>query len=187
MRLPLVYLGDPLLRKKCRKVEHITSSIRKLVGNMVETMDKEKGVGIAAPQIGEDLQIFVLRKYGTNPTTGQKELSSPHVYINPRILAVSKETCMDQEGCLSIPGLQEEVERFVQVKIEAQDMEGRLFIEEVEGFNARVIQHEYDHLQGILFTDRLSKEKQQLVHDFLTKVIETYNPQAASKEVFITL
>jgi peptide deformylase len=178
MILPVVLYGEKILRTKCREIEEITPEIRQLVQDMIETMDAKKGIGIAAPQVGKDLRLFVLRNYlpkegGYLPKEREEEeLSEPQVYINPKILSKSPETCIESEGCLSIPGIRGEVERPVSIIIEATDLNGNTFREEVQGYNARVRMHENDHINGVLFIDRLPPAIKKKIAPLLKKKIE---------------
>lgn len=155
MRLPLTYLGNPILRKKCAPVEKITEEIQQLIVDMVETMDLAQGIGLAAPQVGKSIKLFVLRRYLIEEDGSWTISPEFKVYINPRIVKESQEIDIQDEGCLSIPGLHLPVERALAIIVEATDIEGNHFREEIEGYNARVIQHENDHVNGILFIDRV--------------------------------
>jgi peptide deformylase len=173
MLLPLVYYGDPRLRKKCAPVEEVTDEIRRLIADMVETMDAHNGVGIAAPQVGRCIRLFVLRNYIAD-AEGQTALSAEaYAYINPTVSILSAHTAADTEGCLSIPGVREQVERPMSVRVEAQDASGVWFVEEAEGYNARVRLHENDHLNGVLFIDRIDPKRRRLIEPALRKLKTT--------------
>lgn len=135
--------NDEILRKKCREIDTITDRIKVTIKDMIETMYESNGVGLAAPQIGILRRMFVI---------DIQDGEGPRVFINPEILDKSG-TQKDLEGCLSLPGSQCEVERANYVKIKALDENGEEFILEGQGFLARAIQHENDHLDGILFID----------------------------------
>lgn len=173
MILPLRYYGDKILRVKCTAVEKITDEIRDLVSNMIETMDASKGLGIAAPQVGHPIRLFVVRNYIELPD-GDLGLSEPFVYINPVISNPSAKKVSDTEGCLSIPGIREEVERPLTIQIEAMNLEGEIFVEELEGYNARSRMHENDHLNGVLFTDRLNLRKRKKIDSILRAIKKKY-------------
>lgn len=174
MILPLVYYGNPLLREKAKEIESISEEIKQLVVDMIETMDAKNGIGLAAPQVGHSIRLFVLRNY-IEGKDGQLHLSDPQVYINPKITLHSVEPVIDEEGCLSIPGIKEEVERPLHLTVEAQDIEGTTFTEEIVGYKARVILHENDHLNGVLFVDRLPKDVKTRIDPELRKIKKEYN------------
>jgi peptide deformylase len=171
MILEIVYYGDERLRKKANLVESVTPEIKKLVADMIETMDVKSGIGLAAPQVGVSLSLFVLRNY-EEKEEGKISLSAPQVYINPKILQASKETCSEVEGCLSIPGIREKVERPLAILIEAMDLEGNLFREEIIGYNARVRLHENDHLNGVLFIDRIARGRRKKIDPALKQLAQ---------------
>jgi peptide deformylase len=148
MLLDIVIYGDEILTKKAEPVKDIDDIIRKLGADMLETL-AGRGVGLAAPQIGQSLRMFV------TDVEGDKH----RIFINPEILLTSQEQVTFEEGCLSLPLLYVDVIRPETIKIQAWNEKGRPFTLEVGGFLARVIQHEYDHLDGILFLDRLKSGK----------------------------
>lgn len=141
--------SDEILRKKSRVVEEINDRIRVLVQDMIETMYHAEGVGLAAPQVGILKRIAVV-------DVGE----GVYVFINPEILQESG-SCIDVEGCLSLPGRQGEVERPNKIKVKALNENGEEFELEAEGFFARAICHEVDHLNGILFTDKLVRNEEE--------------------------
>ena len=170
MLLPIRYYGDPILRKKCKKVTEITEEIRQLVADMIETMDQSDGIGIAAPQVGHDLSLFVLRNY-IEDEKGEFRISDEVlVFINPEICYVSKETVIEEEGCLSLPKLKALVSRPEKVVIEATNLNGQRFKEELQGYNARVRLHENDHINGVLFVDRLDSRERKRVAPVLQEI-----------------
>ncbi len=169
MKLPICLYGNPILRKKGESIKEITDEIRQLAHDMVETMDAAKGIGLAAPQVGRSLRLFVLRRYVDGPD-GKWTVSDPIVYINPKILAVSEEVWESEEGCLSIPKIRLNVERPFKIKVESTRLDGSHVIEEIEGMNARVILHENDHINGVLFIDRVPKKLLQLVEPKLREI-----------------
>lgn len=134
---------DEILRKKCRAVEDINDRIKILVKDMLDTMYENNGVGLAAPQVGILKRVFVV---DVMDGKGAK------VFINPEILEKSGEQ-IDEEGCLSLPGRHKAVNRANKIKIKALDIDGNEFVLEAEELLARAIQHEYDHLEGVLFID----------------------------------
>lgn len=175
MILPLVYYGHKLLRTKCEPIVEITDEIRALAADMIETMDQMEGVGLAAPQVGRLIRLFVLRNYMETPD-GHLTLSEPHVYINPKLSKPSKETCEEIEGCLSIPGIRGKVERPIRIVVEALDLQGKIFVEEEEGHNARVRMHENDHLNGVLFIDRMELVQRKKIEPLLKQMDAKYHP-----------
>ena len=164
MRLSILQYGDPVLRAKGKRIENIDDRIRELVRNMIETMHAANGVGLAAPQVGESLQLTVLdvSQVEDRPSTmklnGQDldpQAAMPLVLINPQI-DPGGETDVGTEGCLSFPEITGEIERAKSIMVRGQDLEGEPIEIETTGFLARAIQHEVDHLNGILFIDRMS-------------------------------
>lgn len=150
--MKLRILGDEVLRQKAEPLEDINDDTRILIEEMFETMFESNGVGLAAPQIGLSKRLFVL----------QADDEVKRVFINPHIIATSQETCSFEEGCLSVPQLYAEVERPEKISVQALDEMGKTFTLDAEGYLARIIQHEYDHLNGVLFIDHIDpalKEK----------------------------
>jgi peptide deformylase len=142
--LPIRIFPDPVLRERAQEVSEVTASHRRLVEDMVETMRDAPGVGLAAPQVGVLERIFV---WEVDDAWG--------VVINPTIVARSDAVVEEEEGCLSLPGLAYDVVRSAQVRVEGWDLEGNNLSLEADGLLARVCQHEIDHLDGVLFIDRL--------------------------------
>jgi peptide deformylase len=147
--MKILTLGNELLRMKAEPVARIDDHIASLAGEMIEALKEGKGVGLAGPQVGFMGRLFVL----------QVEGQEPRVFVNPSIIETSQETVKYEEGCLSLPGVWADVIRPGTVKVQAWNEKGRPFTLEAGGILARVILHEYDHLEGILFTDRLSEQK----------------------------
>ena len=162
----ILHYPDPRLRESGKRVDALTDELRRLIDDMAETMYAAPGVGLAATQVGESWQIFVV------DCAAEGEASDLRVFVNPEI--VSKEgTLTFDEGCLSFPGAREEVERAEKVRVRAQDREGRWFELDAEGLLAVAIQHEYDHLHGILMIDRLGPLKKRLLHRKMIRRPET--------------
>ena len=164
MRLSILQYGDLILRAKGKRIEKIDERIRELVRNMIETMHAANGVGLAAPQIGESLQLTVLDVSQVEDRASTMKLNGksfdprsamPLVLINPQV-DLGGETEMGTEGCLSFPEITGEIERAKSITVRAQNLEGEPIEIETTGFLARAIQHEVDHLNGILFIDRMS-------------------------------
>ena len=145
----LTGFDNPVLRKKSAKIVKIDQKIKKLADLMQEVMDEAKGVGLAAPQVGQNIRLIIIRYYLAEERT--KKL----VLINPEIVALSKTEIVREEGCLSLPNVWEKIARPRWVQVKFQDLKGNLQIWKMEDLNARVVSHEIDHLEGILFVDRL--------------------------------
>jgi len=175
MRLPLAYYGNAILRKKAASVVAIDDQVKKLVADMIETMDAHNGCGLAAPQVNCSQAIFVT----CIPKYHEDELVEPgklKIYINPKIVDFSREICILEEACLSIPGIEEVVERPFRVTIQATDLDGESFTEEFEEFDAHVIMHEYDHIHGVLFIDRIANKRKMAIEPRLKAIKKKYNP-----------
>lgn len=160
---PLVILPDPLLRKVSASVESVDERIRTLSAEMLETMYDAPGIGLAAIQIGEPLRMLVA------DVSKDEEEKRPRVFINPEIVARSDDTSAYEEGCLSIPDYFAEVERPAEVTVRYVDLDGRQQEETANGIMATVLQHEIDHLNGVLFIDHISKLKRDMVVKKFTK------------------
>ena len=171
MILPIYTYGNPVLRKVAEPISADYTELNILIANMYETMYKADGVGLAAPQIGLAIRLLVIdlavfKK--DNP-----ELGAFHVVmINPIILEHSEEEVSGEEGCLSIPGIHENVLRAEKIKIQYFDTDFKQHIEEFDGYKARVVQHEYDHLEGNLFTDKVTPIRRQLLKSRLTSIVK---------------
>jgi len=153
----ILHYPDKRLRTKGERVVEVTAEIRELVNDMAETMYAAPGVGLAATQIGVAHQLFVI------DVASEEEPSDLRVFINPEILE-RQDSITWNEGCLSFPGVNEEIERAAKVKVRAQGQDGAWFELEAEGLLAVAIQHEYDHLQGVLMIDHLGPLKKRLVN-----------------------
>jgi peptide deformylase len=147
----IITLGSDQLRQKAEKIDKINEDTAQLAGKMLEIVKTDKGIGLAAPQIGVLKRLFVVHIEG----------DIQRVFINPSILETSQETVKVEEGCLSIPGIYADVVRSESIKVQAWNERGKPFTLEASGLLARVIQHEYDHLEGVLFLDRLPEGKKQ--------------------------
>jgi peptide deformylase len=164
MKLSILQYGDPILRAKGKRIDKIDNHVRELVQSMIETMHAANGVGLAAPQVGESLQLTVLdvSQVEDRPTTMKlngetvdPKTAMPLVLVNPQI-DLGSETETGIEGCLSFPEITGDIERAKSVTTRAQNLQGEPIEIETTGFLARAIQHEVDHLNGILFIDRMS-------------------------------
>ena len=172
MILPIVKLGEDILRQKAQPVPEVTDEIRKLAEDMFETMDAADGVGLAAPQIGLSLRMFVL--------TADDNVRS--VFINPQIIKTSNEVGPYDEGCLSIPQVYETIVRPLQVTVQAYDENGKRFTLDADGLLARCIQHENDHLDGVLYIDRGDPDFAQKTEEQFKKRAERAAEKAKEKE-----
>jgi peptide deformylase len=179
MILPVIAYGDPILKQKSQPVTLPQPGLASLIDNMYETMYNAKGVGIAAPQVGQSIQLFVVDAHALmKPDPDDPNWEPPkedltgfkQVFINPVLIAETGETWGYREGCLSIPNIIETVTRRSKIVLAYSDLAGNRFTEPFEGLRARIIQHEYDHLQGILFTDHLNIVKRQLLRSRLAKI-----------------
>jgi peptide deformylase len=159
----IIIIPDKRLRLVSDPVKAVDAEVRKLVDDMFETMYKAPGVGLAA------IQIAVPRRVITVDTAKKDEPKSPQVFINPEILWSSEEKGTYEEGCLSIPEYYEEVERPTKVKVRYMDIEGKMHEIDADGFLATVLQHEIDHINGVLFIDHISKLKRDRVIKKYTK------------------
>jgi peptide deformylase len=155
MQLPLRYLGDPVLRARAAVVESVTEETRKLIGDMFDTMYAEDGVGLAAPQVGIAQRIIVV-----DP---RDDGVPPFALINPSLAEQSADVERGEEGCLSLPGLKEIVERPARVTVIGTGRDGEPVSIQAEGLLARILQHEIDHVDGILFIDRVSPLKRKML------------------------
>ncbi len=161
----ILHYPDKRLRERGERVEAITPELQQLIDDMAETMYAAPGVGLAATQIGEALQLFII------DIADESSPSELRVFINPEILERTGEISW-QEGCLSFPGVQEDVDRAASVRVRAQDRDGKWFELEAEGLLAVAIQHEYDHLQGVLMIDHMGPLKKRLTHRKMVKRAE---------------
>lgn len=144
----------PVLRAVAAKVVNFDGKLKKFVRDLKDTMIAAKGLGIAAPQVGESSRVFwVTLSYGKK---NQMMVSM----VNPEILGHGEEVVLDEEGCLSLPGRYGKVNRYKEIEVKYQDLSGKEHVLRLEGLDARVVQHEYDHLEGVLFIDLLGKEKE---------------------------
>lgn len=178
MILPIIGYGDPVLRKVGVSITPDYPNLKEIIGNMYDTMYNASGVGLAAPQVGMALRLFVI---DTTPFSDDEELSEAdqikmngfkRTFINATILKEEGEEWSFNEGCLSIPDVREDVYRNPVVTIEYCEEDFVMKTEVFDGLIARVIQHEYDHIEGILFTDKISSLKKRLIQKKLKNIIE---------------
>jgi peptide deformylase len=176
MILPIVAYGDPVLRKVGKDIDKEYPELSKLLENMWETMYKAEGVGLAAPQIGRDIRLFIV---DTAPFSQDEDLDDVErtflanykkVFINATILKEEGKEWAFNEGCLSIPNIREDVSRNEKITVEYLDENFNEHTEVLDGLVARVVQHEYDHIEGIMFTDKLSSLKKRLLKKKLENI-----------------
>ncbi|MBH8573391.1 peptide deformylase [Nostocaceae cyanobacterium CENA369] len=152
---PIIQLGNPVLRQKAAWVDNVSDeSVQQLIDDLIATVAKANGVGIAAPQIAEQKRLFIVASR-PNPRYPNAPEMEPTAMINPKIVARSTEVVKGWEGCLSVPGIRGLVPRYQAIEVEYTDRYGKLQKQEFTDFVARIFQHEYDHLDGIVFVDRL--------------------------------
>lgn len=167
MIYPIVAYGDPVLRKIGAEVEKDYPHLKQLIENMFETMYESHGVGLAAPQIGKAINLFII---DSSRFEDEKYPNVKKVFINAEILNESGEKWDFEEGCLSIPHIRENVKRHDTLLIRYQDENFETHEETYDGIVARVIQHEYDHVKGVMFVDRLSELKKRLLKNKLINI-----------------
>lgn len=173
MVLPIIAYGDPVLKKKAQDITKDYPELDKLLQNMFDTMHHAKGVGLAAPQIGLSVRIFIVdaSPYAEDQEDEkkQKELEEfRKIFINPVIVKEEGTAWKFNEGCLSIPGIREDVERKPDIRIKYLDENFKAHDEKYDGIRARIIQHEYDHIEGILFVDKINPLRKRLLKRKLT-------------------
>tara|TARA_B100000767_G_C19778045_1_gene543891 strand:+ start:4753 stop:5328 length:576 start_codon:yes stop_codon:yes gene_type:complete len=176
MILPIIAFGSPILKTKCSEINIDFKDLTILIQNMWETMYAASGVGLAAPQIGKGIRLFIV---DASPFAEDKELSLTErsqlinfkkTFINPQIVWSSSNSCNFNEGCLSIPDVREDIKRDDEIEIHYQDEKFKNKVLKLDGLCARVVQHEYDHIEGILFTDKLSSFKKKLLKKKLKNI-----------------
>jgi peptide deformylase len=175
MILPIVAYGDPVLRKVARNISQTELDLPALIANMFETMYKASGVGLAAPQIGLDIRLFVVDGQPLNSEESAEDqdpslVGFKKVFINAEILEEDGDEWGFEEGCLSIPGIRADVYRPERLLIKYLDENWQEHTEQYEGLAARIIQHEYDHIDGILFTDYLPALKKRMLKNKFTEI-----------------
>ncbi len=169
--LQISQLGNPVLRRRSQFVENIQADrIQDLIDNLISTVQQANGVGIAAPQVAMGDRIFVVASR-PNLRYPQAPHMEPTAMINPRIIASSTDTAKDWEGCLSIPGIRGLVPRSRSIEIEYTSRDGKLHQQELTDFVARIFQHEHDHLDGIIFLDRVESTQELMTEDEYQKQI----------------
>lgn len=186
MILPIMAYGEPVLRKKAQPISPDYPKLAELVANMFETMYNAKGVGLAAPQVGLDIRLFVVdsqamyapdddgEQWEDDPLTqlpvADSGVGIKQVFINPTVVERSGQSWSYNEGCLSIPNIREDVTRQERVRVQYVNENFELKDEVYEGYNARVILHEYDHIEGILFIDHISPLRKRIIKNRLDRI-----------------
>lgn len=164
--LPILHYPDPRLRTVAKEITTIDDTIKTLIDDMFETMYHAKGIGLAATQVNQHIRLVVM------DLAKDDEAPAPQVFINPTVKPLTDELCPYQEGCLSIPEVYDTVERPARVEITALDKDGKPFTQIADGLLAVCIQHELDHLNGVLFVDYLSRLKQDRAVDKVKKALK---------------
>ena len=168
MILPIYLYGQPVLRKEAEEIEN-TPELKQFIADMYETLAQAEGVGLAAPQVGKAWRLFIVD--GNELAEDYPECKGfKRTFINPELIEESEETCSYSEGCLSLPGISENVVRPVSVRLRYQDEDFQEHEETFSGFAARIVQHEYDHLEGHVFTDRISPIRKTFVRNKLVSI-----------------
>ena len=162
MILPIYLLGQPVLRKETEEITADYPNLAELLDNMFQTMYNSDGVGLAAPQIGLNIRLFVIDASPMKEDFPEID-ATKRVFINPEIIETSEETIAYEEGCLSVPGIHEKVTRPTSITINYLDENFVEHTDTYDGFFARIVQHEYDHLEGHVFTDRVSPMRRQMI------------------------
>ncbi|MEC8364136.1 MAG: peptide deformylase [Bacteroidota bacterium] len=176
MILPIVAYGDPILKQRAKEISSSFKDLEILLKNMWETMYAANGVGLAAPQVGKSLRLFIVdgSPFSVEASLTEDEKNElkgfKKVFINPKILQKSDDLENFNEGCLSIPDVRGDVTRPTTIKIKYQNQYFKEITEHISGLPSRIVQHEYDHLEGILFTDKLSALKKKLLKNKLLKI-----------------
>jgi peptide deformylase len=170
MIYPIVAYGDPVLKAQAQDIPQDSAELKKLIEDMYDTMYNAHGVGLAAPQIGKSIRLFVIDSAPFEEDEEKKATAVKKAFINPQIIREEGEEWAFEEGCLSIPGIREDIYRPAIVTIRYVDENWQEKEEVYDGLVARIIQHEYDHIEGILFTDHLSGFKKRLIKSKLTKI-----------------
>lgn len=178
MILPIVGYGDPVLRKECEEISENYPQLNELIANMFDTMEHAYGVGLAAPQIALPIRLFIVdtKPFGEDEDLDETErnflANFKETFINAKITNEEGEEWAFNEGCLSIPGVREDVYRKPNITIEYYNANFEKQVKQFSGYAARVIQHEYDHIEGVLFTDKISTLKKKLNAKRLNNIME---------------
>ena len=163
MILPIVAYGSNVLRSQCKEIDSSYSNLDQLIENMFETMYAASGVGLAAPQINKSIRLFIVDTSPFKDDESPDHVVCKKIFINPKITSLTGESWSFSEGCLSIPEVREDVKRLSEITIEYFDKDFNKHTETYDGLNARVILHEYDHIEGILFVDKISPLRKRMI------------------------
>ena len=163
MILPIVAYGSNVLRSQCKEIDSSYSNLNQLIENMFETMYAASGVGLAAPQINKSIRLFIVDTSPFKDDDSPDHVVCKKIFINPKITSITGESWSFSEGCLSIPEVREDVKRLSEITIEYFDKDFNQHTEIYDGLNARVILHEYDHIEGILFVDKISPLRKRMI------------------------
>jgi len=174
--IKLIHYPHPVLRHKSKPIARVNAELKSLVNEMFEIMYEFRGVGLAATQVNLPVRLFI-----ANPS-GDKEEGPELVFINP-VIVKANGSAVAEEGCLSLPGINGEVKRNKSLQINAYDMSGNEINTAIDGFLARIIQHEIDHLDGVLFIDRMTEESKRPIADEIAKFEGIYRERVAAKEM----
>lgn len=169
MKLKLAYYGNPILRQKSEPVKEINDEVKTLIRDMIELLHSLNGLGLSAVQVSHLLRVFIMSIPEMQPDKTWKRRPL-YIFINPEILSISEEVWVHNEGCLSIPKLYADVTRPCRVRVKALNEEGVEFIQDFEGMEARCVLHENDHLNGVLFIDRIRGKPRQELEPYLREV-----------------
>lgn len=170
MLYPIYVYGTSVLRKKAREISKDHEGLQQLIEDMFETMYHAEGVGLAAPQIGESLRLFIVDASAADEDDEEFAADFKKVFINPEIVEETGDEWIFNEGCLSIPQIREDVERKPTVRIQYYDENWEYHDETYDGIKARIIQHEYDHLEGVLFVDKINPLRRRLLNGRLNAI-----------------
>ena len=176
LQYQVVHYPEPVLRKRAEEVPEVDDAVRDTVAAMFQTMYEDKGVGLAAPQVGLRIRILVLNQTG-DPEEKAEELA----LVNPTLVDRGGPATRMDEGCLSFPGIYAEVERPDRCTVRYLDLEGNQVEREFEGFPSRIVQHEYDHLEGVLLVDRMSPAEKVRNKAALEELVDDYKRRRGSK------
>lgn len=174
--LQIAQLGNPVLRQTAEAIESIDAvEVQTLIDRLMATLVQSNGVGIAAPQVGESVQLLIVASR-PNPRYPNAPFMEPTVMVNPRLINHSQEQVKDWEGCLSVPGVRGLVPRYREIEIEYFDRQGSLQRQVLTDFVARIFQHEFDHLEGKVFLDRLESTEDIITdQEYLTRIVNSQN------------